>query len=174
MTIITELLTRWEFYLSIFGIFVVSRVIKWLTDPLQKIPGPRGYPIFGNTFDYSLSKDFHQVLLDRAKIYGKIYKDYSIFGKSLTLHSQLHHQGSETQSTGGDGLGCELSPSTSDRVPFRFSTFWHFFIYFSVPVYALSIFSYRFVPKAPFCLWRWAYPGFSYSTHSALPLLSPS
>ena len=127
MTIITELLTRWEFYLSIFGIFVVSRIIKWLTDPLKKIPGPRGYPIFGNTFDYSHSKDFHQVLLNRAKIYGKIYKDYSIFGKSLTLHNQMHHQGSETQSTGGDRLGCELSRSTSDRVPFRFSTFWHFF-----------------------------------------------
>jgi len=80
MTIITELLTRWEFYLSIFGIYVISRIIRWLADPLRKIPGPRGYPIIGNTFDYSLGKDFHQVLLERAKIYGKIYKDYSVFG----------------------------------------------------------------------------------------------
>ena len=89
MTIITELLTRWEFYLSIFGIFVVSRIIRWLADPLRKIPGPRGYPIIGNTFDYSLGKDFHQVLLERAKIYGKIYKDYSVFGKALMLRSRM-------------------------------------------------------------------------------------
>ena len=83
MTIITTLLTAWEFYLAIVGIFLISRFIKWLTNPLRKIPGPKGYPIIGNTFDYSLSNDFHKVLLDRAKQYGKIYKDYSVFGKIL-------------------------------------------------------------------------------------------
>ena len=81
MTIITTLITRWEFYLSISAIFIISRIVKWLKDPLRKIPGPQGYPIIGNTLDYSLSNDLHQVLLERAKKYGQIYKDYSVFSK---------------------------------------------------------------------------------------------
>ena len=67
--------------MTICVIFVVSRIVKWLKDPLRKIPGPRGFPVIGNTLDYSLSKDLHQVFLERSKKYGKIYKDYSLFCK---------------------------------------------------------------------------------------------
>ena len=81
MTIVATFLITWELYLSIFVIFIVTRIIKWLTDPLRKIPGPRGYPIIGNTLDYSLSNDLQKVLLERAKKYGKIYKDYTFFSK---------------------------------------------------------------------------------------------
>ena len=67
--------------MTICVIFVVSRIVKWLKDPLRKIPGPRGFPVIGNTLDYSLSKDLLQVLLERSKKYGKVYKDYSVLSK---------------------------------------------------------------------------------------------
>ena len=77
----TTLLSTWEFYATICVIFIISRVAKWWKNPLRKIPGPRGYPVIGSTLDYSLNKDFHRVLLERGKKYGKIYKDYSVLCK---------------------------------------------------------------------------------------------
>ena len=81
MTIVGVLLSRWEFYLSIFVLLIISRLIKWLKDPLRKIPGPRGYPIIGNTFDYSYRNDLLKVLLERYRKYGTVYKEWGYFGR---------------------------------------------------------------------------------------------
>ena len=78
---IADLLTRWEFYLSILVIFIILKLMIWLTDPLRNIPGPRGYPIIGNTLDYSFGKDLKNIYLERERKYGKVYKDYSVFGR---------------------------------------------------------------------------------------------
>ena len=71
-----EFLSRWEVYLSIVVLFIISRIIKWLKDPLRCIPGPKGYPIIGNILDHSYSNDLLQLLLEKDRKYGKVYKDY--------------------------------------------------------------------------------------------------
>eukprot|EP00794_Sanderia_malayensis_P010811 gene10811-11965_t len=79
MTAITDLLCRWELYIAIVCVFFISRVVQWWLNPLRKLPGPTGLPILGNTLDYSQSNDVHQMLLERAKKYGPIFKDYIVF-----------------------------------------------------------------------------------------------
>eukprot|EP00794_Sanderia_malayensis_P010813 gene10813-11967_t len=79
MTVITDLLCRWELYIAIVCVFFISRIVQWWLNPLRKLPGPTGLPILGNTLDFSQSNDVHQMLLERAKKYGPIYKTYSLF-----------------------------------------------------------------------------------------------
>jgi len=80
MTLLGAFLSRWEFYLSVFALFIISRIIKWLKDPLRNIPGPRGYPIIGSTLDYSYRNDLLKVLLERFRKYGTVYKEWGYFG----------------------------------------------------------------------------------------------
>jgi len=83
---VADFLSRWEVYLTIIVLLTIARIIIWLKDPLRNIPGPRGYPIIGNILDYSYSNDMLQLLLEKDRKYGKVYKDYDfISGTTINI-----------------------------------------------------------------------------------------
>ena len=63
------------------ALILVRILVRWWRNPLRKIPGPPGWPIIGNTLDFSVNSDVHAMLVKRAKLYGPIYKDSTLFGK---------------------------------------------------------------------------------------------
>ena len=90
MTIVADFLSRWEVYLTIIVLLTIARIIIWLKDPLRNIPGPRGYPIIGNILDYSYSNDMLQLLLEKDRKYGKVYKDYDFISMHFKLFTVFH------------------------------------------------------------------------------------
>ena len=60
------------FYLLLFGVFVLALVRKWKRPTLPYPPGPKGYPIFGNILDFSISGTLREDLTSLANRYGTL------------------------------------------------------------------------------------------------------
>jgi len=66
--------------LATLVICILFGILKIWTDPFRKIPGPRGWPILGNTLEFTSSTDQHALLLKWSKQYGRVFKYYVLFG----------------------------------------------------------------------------------------------
>ncbi|XP_065056751.1 cytochrome P450 4C1-like [Rhopilema esculentum] len=55
-------------------------IISWWKNPYKCIPGPTGWPIIGNTFEFSGNTDQHALFLQWTRQYGRIFKYYVLFG----------------------------------------------------------------------------------------------
>ena len=74
----------WFAMAFVLGLFVY--VLRSWTNPFREIPGPPGWPILGNTLEFTASTDQHSLLLKWAKQYGRVFKYYVIFGKFAAFH----------------------------------------------------------------------------------------
>ncbi|KAF6034558.1 hypothetical protein EB796_007135 [Bugula neritina] len=82
--------------------------IKWLKDPLRKIPGPRGLPFIGNTLSVDPTK-LHMILYDWAEKYGDIMK-ISLFNTPMVVVNSTELAYDVLVKTGTDFQGRPPSP----------------------------------------------------------------
>ena len=61
-------------------VFFLWIIISWWKNPYKCIPGPVGWPIIGNTFEFSGNTDQHALFLQWTRQYGRIFKYYVLFG----------------------------------------------------------------------------------------------
>ncbi|KAF6034560.1 hypothetical protein EB796_007137 [Bugula neritina] len=84
--------------------------LKWLKDPLRKIPGPRGLPFIGNTLSVDPTK-LHMILYDWAEKYGDIMK-ISLFNTPMVVVNSTELAYKVLVKTGTDFQGRPLVTRT--------------------------------------------------------------
>ncbi len=61
--------------------------LRRMSDPLREIPGPPGWPVWGNALQYSTGKRRY-VLLDWSKRFGSVYK-INLLGSEVVILSGI-------------------------------------------------------------------------------------
>ncbi|XP_067942929.1 cytochrome P450 2M1-like [Watersipora subatra] len=65
------------------GLLLVYLLVKWLKDPIRKIPGPPGLPLLGNVLSMELL-NLHNQFYEMARKYGAVMK-VKIFSKPVVI-----------------------------------------------------------------------------------------